>query len=308
MPEAVSIYIGGISQPAGGGERGPGGWAAVLVGTGRRQVLSGHEGGTTTGRMELTAAVKGLEATVPEAEVTVYSVDEWMVNSVTLVSRRHGDVDLWAELDQLRAARKVTWQTTPARSGTEGEESAEAWAALEAALAQEHHQTGEPVEEAPSPRLTHLDSRGQASMVDVGWKEETDREAVARGFVAMAPDTIHLVQEGLVKKGDALATARLAGIMGAKLTSQLIPLCHPIPLDRVTVDLEVDEARGGVMITASARTSAKTGVEMEALTAVSVAALTIYDMCKSADRGMRIHNVRLVSKRGGKSGDFVLEE
>ena len=156
--------------------------------------------------------------------------------------------------------------------------------------------------------LTHLDERGQASMVDVSAKEVTQREAVARGFVAMQPETLHLINEGMVKKGDVVATARLAGIMGAKRTPDLIPLCHPIPLDQVTVELESDESRNGIHITATARTSARTGVEMEALTAVSIAALTLYDMCKSVDRGMRIQEVRLVRKLGGKSGDLVLEE
>lgn len=145
-------------------------------------------------------------------------------------------------------------------------------------------------------------------MVDVGAKEITQREAVARGFVAMQPETLRLINEGMVKKGDVVATARLAGIMGAKRTPDLIPLCHPIPLDQVTVELESDESRSGIRVTATARTSAKTGVEMEALTAVSVAALTLYDMCKSVDRGMRIQEVQLVRKLGGKSGDIVLEE
>ena len=157
------------------------------------------------------------------------------------------------------------------------------------------------------PKLTHLDEGGQASMVDVGAKKVTQREAVARGFVAMRPETLRLIDEGMVKKGDVVATARLAGIMGAKRTPDLIPLCHPIPLDQVTVELESDESRGGIHVTATAKTSARTGVEMEALTAVSVAALTLYDMCKSVDRGMRIEDVRLVRKLGGKSGDLVLE-
>jgi cyclic pyranopterin phosphate synthase len=158
------------------------------------------------------------------------------------------------------------------------------------------------------PSLTHLDERGQAGMVDVGWKPDTDREAVARGFVSMQPETLRLIKEGLVKKGDVLGTARLAGIMGAKQTPQLIPLCHPIPLNQVVVDLETDDERVGIHITATAKTSAKTGVEMEAITAVSIAALTLYDMCKSADRGMRIQDIRLVRKSGGKSGDIVLED
>ena len=156
--------------------------------------------------------------------------------------------------------------------------------------------------------LTHLDSEGAARMVDVGDKPVTDREAVARGFLTVQPETMRLIQEGLMKKGDVLGVARLAGIMGAKRTSDLIPLCHPLPLNRVNVDLDLDATQNRINITAAASTSAKTGVEMEALTAVSVAALTIYDMCKAVDRGITIGGIRLVSKRGGQSGDISLEE
>ena len=159
----------------------------------------------------------------------------------------------------------------------------------------------------PGLNLTHLDEQSRASMVDVGWKPTTDREAVARGYVSMQPETLRLIKEGLMKKGDVLTIAQLAGIMGAKRTSELIPLCHPLPLNQVAVDLVLDEAQSQVNITATAKTSAKTGVEMEALTAVSVAALTMYDMCKSVDRGMRIEGIRLVRKQGGQSGDVDLE-
>ena len=154
--------------------------------------------------------------------------------------------------------------------------------------------------------LTHLDEQGRAKMVDVGDKEITSREAVARGYVSIQPETARLIKEGLMKKGDVLTIAQLAGIMGAKKTSELIPLCHPLPLDRVDVDMELDESEGRINITATAKTTARTGVEMEALTAVSVAALTLYDMCKSVDRGIRIEGVRLVHKSGGQSGDFTV--
>ena len=145
-------------------------------------------------------------------------------------------------------------------------------------------------------------------MVDVGWKPDTDREATAKGYVSVSPETISLIQQGLMKKGDVLTVAQLAGIMGAKRTSDLIPLCHPLPLNRVDVSLDLDSKQSRIDITATVATSAKTGVEMEALTAVSVAALTVYDMCKSADRGVRIEEIRLVRKRGGQSGDITLEE
>ena len=145
-------------------------------------------------------------------------------------------------------------------------------------------------------------------MVDVGAKPVTDRVAVARGSVVMKPETLALIRSNGFEKGDVLGVARVAGVMAAKNTAQLIPLCHPLPLDQVTVDFDLDTGESRVDIQATAKTSARTGVEMEAMTAVSVAALTIYDMCKAVDRGMRIEAVRLVRKTGGKSGDLVLEE
>lgn len=152
--------------------------------------------------------------------------------------------------------------------------------------------------------LTHFDAEGRAVMVDVGAKPETDRVAIAEGAVAMRPGTAALIAEGRAAKGDVLAVARLAGIMAAKRTAELIPLCHPLPLTKVALDLEVDPALPGVRITAEVRTTGRTGVEMEALTAVSIAALTVYDMVKAADRDMRIEGVRLVLKDGGKSGRY----
>ena len=158
------------------------------------------------------------------------------------------------------------------------------------------------------PQLTHVDQSGKAQMVDVGDKPDTQREAVARGRVLMRPQTLALIRDNAFDKGDALGVARIAGIMGAKNTSQLIPLCHPLPLNKIAVEFDLDDDASAVNITATARTTGKTGVEMEALTAVSVAALTIYDMCKAVDRGMRIEAVRLARKTGGKSGDIFLED
>ena len=156
-------------------------------------------------------------------------------------------------------------------------------------------------------RLSHLDDSGSVSMVDVGAKEDTERLAVARGFVSMQPETLALIEAGALKKGDILATAKIAGIMAAKRTSELIPLCHPLPITHVQIDLELDRENSHIDIEATVRTSGKTGVEMEALTAVSVTGLTIYDMAKAIDRGMRLESVRLVEKRGGKSGHIRLE-
>jgi cyclic pyranopterin phosphate synthase len=156
-------------------------------------------------------------------------------------------------------------------------------------------------------KLTHLDAEGKASMVDVGWKPDTERMAVAAGEVTMKPSTFALIRDGAVKKGDVLTVAQVAGIMGAKKTSELIPLCHPLSLTHIEVNLKLDESLPGIQITATARTTGKTGVEMEALTAVSVAALTIYDMAKAAEKTMHIQNIRLLEKHGGKSGDIVNE-
>ena len=153
-------------------------------------------------------------------------------------------------------------------------------------------------------RFTHFDEDGKARMVDVSAKAETDRVAVATGAVLMAPATLKLIMEGGAKKGDVLAVAQLAGIMAAKRTAELIPLCHPLPLTSVEVVLSCDPARNAVDITATCRTTGRTGVEMEALTAASVAALTVYDMCKAVDRAMVLTDIKLKHKSGGKSGTF----
>jgi len=153
-------------------------------------------------------------------------------------------------------------------------------------------------------KLTHLDETGAASMVDVSDKAMTEREATAEGCVVMEPATLALIQAGNAKKGDVLGVARIAGIMAAKKTHELIPLCHPLMLSKISLELEPDEALPGIRIKATAKLSGQTGVEMEALTAVSVACLTIYDMVKAADRGMCIEGIRLIEKRGGKSGHF----
>jgi cyclic pyranopterin phosphate synthase len=156
-------------------------------------------------------------------------------------------------------------------------------------------------------RLSHIDDAGRARMVDVSPKDETMRVAVARGRVLMQQETLRLLLRGEIAKGNVLTTAQVAGIMAAKHTHELIPMCHPLLLTGIDVDLTPDEGANSVEITATVRTTGKTGVEMEALTAVTVAGLTVYDMCKAVDKGMRIDSVRLVRKSGGKSGDYVGE-
>jgi cyclic pyranopterin monophosphate synthase len=155
--------------------------------------------------------------------------------------------------------------------------------------------------------LTHIDETGRARMVDVSEKADTERTAIAQGEVHMRSKTLDLIRQGMLKKGDVLAVAQIAGIMAAKRTSELIPMCHPLPLLDVKVELTLDEKLPGVQIRSLVKTIAKTGVEMEALTATSVAALTVYDMAKSAEKTMRIENIRLVRKTGGRSGDVINE-
>ena len=154
-------------------------------------------------------------------------------------------------------------------------------------------------------RLTHIAASGEAHMVDVGGKAETERTAIAEGTVTMLPATLKTILAGDAKKGDVLGAARIAGIMAAKKTHELVPLCHPLLLTKVAIDIEPDEALPGLRVRALARVTGKTGVEMEALTAVQVGLLTVYDMCKAADRGMVMEGIRVLEKHGGKSGDWV---
>jgi len=162
------------------------------------------------------------------------------------------------------------------------------------------HQTS-----AANDGLTHFDATGQAHMVDVGSKNETHRIAIASGIIRMKPETLAIIESGTAKKGDVLGIARIAAIMAAKRTSDLIPLCHPLALTRVTVDFTVNNAQSSICCTAQVETFGKTGVEMEALTAVQIGLLTIYDMCKAIDRGMVMTDVRVREKHGGKSDDWI---
>jgi cyclic pyranopterin phosphate synthase len=156
-------------------------------------------------------------------------------------------------------------------------------------------------------KLSHIDETGKARMVDVSKKGDTERNAIARGEVEMRPETLEMIRSGMSKKGDVLGVAQIAGILAAKRTSELIPLCHPLPISEVKVDLSIDTNLPGIQITSSVKAFAKTGVEMEALTATAVAALTVYDMVKAVEKTMRIQNIRLVRKTGGASGDVTNE-
>jgi cyclic pyranopterin phosphate synthase len=296
----IDIYTDGgcIGNP------GPGGWAAVIVENGSQRALHGHEDSTTNNRMEILAVIKGLEAVPASADVSVYSDSQYVINTMSKGWKRNANKDLWPRLDAEVAKRNVSWNWVKGHAGHPLNEEADRLAIGEANGKNMNNPTAAPV---PQQALTHVDSSGKAQMVDVGAKAATERIAVAMGSVVMEPKTLALIEANAIEKGDVLGVSRVAGIMAAKNTSQLIPLCHPLPLNQILVEFRTDPERNAIDIRATAKTTGKTGVEMEAMTAVSVAALTIYDMCKAVDRGMRIGDIRLAQKSGGKSGDIVLE-
>ena len=288
----IRIYTDGACT----GNPGPGGWAAVIVSDKGSQEVSGGEKRTTNNRMEIVAAIRGLEKTPPGSSVHIESDSQYLVFTMTRKWKRNKNHDLWEKLDRLVAERSVEWAWIRGHAGHPENERANALACEKARGSRKGN---------PAP--THFDAEGRVHMVDITQKAVTERVATARGRVTMEAGTLDLIREGQAKKGDVLAAAQLAGIMAAKQTHQLIPLCHPLPISSVDVDFELDAKKPAVDIAATVRTSAQTGVEMEALTAVAVAALTIYDMCKAVDRGMRIESIRMTRKSGGRSGEIILE-
>lgn len=288
----IRIYTDGACQ----GNPGPGGWAAVILEDGQKRVLKGRAEKTTSNRMELTAAAQALAQTPEGIQIDLYSDSQYLVNSMTGRYRRKVNLDLWQQLDELATKCTIQWHWLPGHIGHPENEEAHR-------LANEMAGISPPsAEAAGGATLTHLDASGQAHMVDVSVKPETEREAVARGRVVMQPATLDLIKKGQAAKGDVLGVARLAGIMAAKETSRLIPLAHVVPLSQVAVEFSLNPEESAVEITATARATGKTGVEMEALVAVAVSALALYDMCKAVDRGMRLEGIRLLRKSGGRSG------
>ena len=295
------------------GNPGPGGWGAIVVSDGTKTPLSGGELKTTNNRMEVMAAIEGLVAIPEGSAVTVHSDSTYLVNTMTKGWKRNANPDLWTRLDRVAAERSVKWEWVRGHNGHPLNEEADRLAILAMSRFNGGSMPSRPPM-APSGgapddptlflTLTHLDAQGNANMVDVGDKPDSVRTAVASGTITMHPETLAMILHGKVKKGDVFTVARMAGINAAKHTWELIPLAHQIPLSHIAVDFTSDSPAGKVTITGSTRTAAKTGVEMEALTAVSVAGLTIYDMCKAVDRTMVMGEVRLVEKRGGTHGDY----
>jgi len=289
----IKIYTDGSCL----GNPGPGGWAAIVVDSGTERTLRGRTEQTTNNRMEVQAVIRGLESIDGPEDVTVLSDSQYVVNTMTKGWKRKANLDLWDLLDLEADKRTINWCWVKAHAGNPLNEKVDAIANQEARLAGSN-----PSEET----FSHTDESGNATMVDIGSKSISQRIAVAKGSVIMSSKALQMVRTNSLAKGDVLGVARVAGIMAAKNTSQLIPLCHSISLDNVLIEFHIDECKNAINIKGTASTMAKTGVEMEALTAVSVAALTIYDMAKSVDKTITIGHLRLAKKLGGKSGDILI--
>ncbi|MBA7620395.1 Cyclic pyranopterin monophosphate synthase [subsurface metagenome] len=289
---------------------GQGGWGAVIVEDGQKRVFSGMVKKTTSNRMEITAALEGILQTPQGAEVVIYTDSQYLFGCMSQGWQRRANRDLWEQLDEAVSQRKVRWQWIDRDTANLFHQEAHTLATNLAS----HGERLQPVlsgkgqPEAPvMEKLTHLDAWGRPCMVDVTQKPDTQREALAKCLVTMKAATLDLLKKGSMPKGDVLAVAQLAGIMAAKQTPHLIPLCHPVLIGDVKIEFNLDEANGAVEIATMVKSTGKTGVEMEALTATAVTALTIYDMCKVVDRGIKIENIRLIRKSGGKSGIVDLE-
>ncbi len=290
----IQIYTDGAYNPV----LGQGGWGAVVVAGKQKRVFSGTARKTTSNRMEITAALEGILKTKPGAEITLYTDSQYLFGCMASGWQRRANRDLWQQLDKAANQRQVRWEWV--------EESARNAFHREAHDLANNLASQSAGKRRAARELTHVDAAGRPRMVDISGKPDTQREAVAKGVVRMQPSTLARLKKAPMAKGDVLAVAQLAGIMAAKQTHNLIPLCHPILIGDIKVEFNLG-ARSTVEITATVKSLGKTGVEMEALTATAVTALTIYDMCKAVDRGIRIENIRLVRKSGGKSGTIHLE-
>jgi len=297
----IEIHTDGANNPV----LSRGGWAAVVIAGGKKRVFSGAVDKTTSNRMEITAALEGISQTPQGAEVMVYTDSQYLFGCMAKGWQRRANRDLWEKLDAVVAQRRVRWQWIERDNNNPSHQEAHALAT--GLTGRDKALPSAPSEAMVGDGLTHVDALGRPKMVDITGKSDTRREAVAKGRVSMKAATLNRLKQGKMPKGDVLNVARLAGIMAAKQTPHLIPLCHPLLIGDVEVELALDEEASAVSIAAMVKSTGKTGVEMEALTAAAVAALTIYDMCKAVDRGIQIENIRLARKSGGKSGTINLE-
>ena len=329
------------------GNPGPGGFGVVVEVDGKSWRMSKGYRRTTNNRMELMGVIAGLESTADLGKgrkTEVVSDSSYVVNGMSKGwakrwrangwrRNKQGDMalnpDLWGRLLDAVDNRDVVFRWVKGHAGHPQNEECDAMV-REASRLPKNEQlidtgyerkgsaltvqtpsfeslVGTDESTKPQPELTHIDSSGEARMVDVGAKEITERAATASCEVLMSAKTLSLIRSGSIGKGDVVATAKLAGVMGGKRTAELIPMCHNIPISQIEVDIEELADGTGLRIEATARARWRTGVEMEAMTAASIAALTVYDMCKSAERGVRVTELRLLRKSGGKSGDYVAE-
>ena len=288
----IEIYTDGACI----GNPGPGGWGVVILNGSQNLFLSGGDSSTTNNRMEITAVIEALK-NVDDNDVTIYSDSTYVINTITKGWKKNKNQDLWELLEKLLFKKNVTWKWVKGHSGNEFNEKADQLAYGEA---KKKMKINEP------DSLTHVDHEGTANMVDVSQKPVTFREAIAKSLVTMNPETLQKIIKNEFEKGDVLSVARVAGVMAGKQTSNLIPLCHPLQISHLNIDFELDNENSQILIIATAKINSQTGVEMEALTAASVSALTIYDMCKAVDKTMKIQTW-LSYKSGGKSGDHQLD-
>ena len=297
----IEIYADGAFNPI----LMQGGWGAVIIEDGQKQIFSGIAKETTNNRMEITAALEGVLRTSQDSEVEVYTDSQYLFGCVAKGWQRRANQDLWEELDNAVSQRKVRWEWIDQSTNNPFHKEAHNLARNSAMQSEDSQPI--PPEISVIKELSHIDTLGRPHMVDVTEKPDTQREAVAKGMVRMQASTLDLLKQEAIPKGNVLAVAQLAGIMAAKQTPNIIPLCHPVLIGDIQIEFSLDEKICTVEITTTVKSTGKTGVEMEALTATAVAALTIYDMCKAIDRGMQIENIRLIKKSGGKSGLIELE-
>lgn len=293
----INIYTDGACA-----ENRIGGWAAILFHDGKKQTLKGQEEKATNQRMEVTAAIKALAATPEAAQVTIHSDSQYLIYTMSRSWKRRANLDLWETLDKLVARRNVQWDWIPGEATLEMLEAHQLSNEMAGVST-----TSSPTSHLPPPTSQLTPPIAPAHMVDVGEKPVTQREAIARGAVKMQAATLEMIKQGKLTKGDVLAVAQVAGVMASKRTSDIIPLCHPLLIESTHVEFRLDDNESKVEIIAQVRGAGKTGYEMEALTAVAVSALTIYDMVKAHDPRVTIDEIRLIKKSGGKSGTVELE-
>ena len=275
-----------------------GGWSAVIINDNEKRILSGTVTKTTGNRMEITAVLEAVSQTPHNTEITIYTDSQYLLGCMTKGWRRRANLGLFEQLDQAIKQRNVHWHWIKSENGNPVHKEAHQIAINLA--------TATPIKN--TTEFTHLDLTGFPHMVDITQKSITERVAIAGGNIKMQPTTFELLRQNQLPKGNVLVTAQLAGIMAAKQTASIIPLCHPLSINAINITFNYEETSHSIQITATVKSTGKTGVEMEALTAVSVAALTIYDMCKAVDQGMILENIHLIEKSGGKSGVFTVNK